>query len=117
VQSAEQYYSSVDIGAWSRSVIVDSYNKMQEEVAREVQAGRRDGALRRLRAFRGETATMNARLAAPSAPVARQLEAADQLEAQVTAAFMGADQWQRQNELSKAASAEAVDARRAGSKK
>jgi Ca-activated chloride channel family protein len=117
VQSEDQYYSSVDVGAWSRSVIVDAYNKMQEEVAQEVQAGHRDAALQRLHAFKDETAAMNARLPAPSAPVAQQLLDADHLEAQVSGAFMGDNQPQRQNELSKSASAAALDARRAGSKK
>ena len=117
VQSADQYYSSVDVGAWSRSAIVDAYNKMQEGVAHEVQAGRRDAALQLLRDFKDETAAMNAHLPAPSAPVAHQLDAATKLEAQVSGAFVGTNQAQRQNELSKSASAEAVDARRAGSKK
>jgi Ca-activated chloride channel family protein len=117
VNSEEQYYSSVDVGAWGRSVIVDAYNKMQEDVAQEVQAGRRDAALQRLRAFKDETAAMNARLPVPSAPVTQQLLDADQLEAQVSAAFVGDNQPQRQNELSKSASAAALDARRAGSKK
>ena len=117
VDSEDQYYSSVDVGAWGRSIVVDAYNKMQEEVAQEVQAGHRDAALQKLRLFKDETAAMNAHLLAPSAPVAQQLEAVGQLEAQVSAAFRGANQAQRQNELSKSASAAAVDARRAGSKK
>ncbi len=37
----EDFYASVDVAAWTRSVLVDGYNKMQEEVAREVKAGRR----------------------------------------------------------------------------
>ena len=117
VDSEEQYYSSVDVGAWGRSIVVDAYNKMQEEVARDVQAGRRDSALLLLQEFKDETAAMNARLPAPSALVAQQLDDAKRLEADVSAAFVGKDQAQRQNELSKSASAAALDARRAGSKK
>jgi hypothetical protein len=49
--------------------------------------------------------------------VASQLESADRLEAEVSAAFRGVGQAERQNELSKSTSARALDARRAGSKK
>src|SRR5262249_31163268 len=115
VQGEEQFYSTVDVPAWSRSVVVDAYNKMQEEVAREVKAGRRDAALDKLHQFKDEAASMNARLKSP--PVAAQLREADDLEAQVAGAFVGAQQGERQNELSKSASAQAVDARRAGGKK
>lgn len=115
VQGEDQFYSNVDVGAWSRSVIVDAYNQMQEEVARDVSAGRRDQAMERLHQFKDDTAAMNARL--QSAPVAAQLDSADRLEAQVSAAFEGAGQAQRQNELSKSTSAQALDSRRAGSKK
>jgi Ca-activated chloride channel family protein len=115
VQGEDQFYANVDASAWSRSVVVDAYNKMQEEVARAVKDGRRDRALERLRAFKDETAAMNARI--QSAPVAGQLHAADELEARVSGAFEGANQPLRQNELSKSTSADAIDARRAGSKK
>jgi Ca-activated chloride channel family protein len=115
VGDADQFYANVDVGAWSRSVIVDGYNKMQEEVARQVKAGRRDEALQRLRQFKDETAAMNTHLR--SAPVAAQLDSADQLESEVAGAFQGADQARRQNELSKSAGAEAVDSRRVGAKK
>jgi Ca-activated chloride channel family protein len=115
VQNEEQFFAGVDQDAWSRSVTVEGYNKMQEEVAREVKAGRRDEALQRLRAFKDETAAMNARV--QSAPVAAQLRAADELEAEVGAAFVGAGQKERQNELSKSKSYDALEYRRAGSKK
>lgn len=115
VRGAEQFYASVDVDAWSRSVVVDAYNKMQSEVAQAVQAGHRDEALERLSRFKQETANLNAQL--KSAPVMKQLRAADTLEGEVVRAFEGTNQLQRQNALSKSASAEAIDARRAGSKK
>lgn len=115
VAGEEQFYSGVDTDAWSRSVVVDAYNKMQEEVAREVKEGRRDEALQRVRDFKDQTGAMNARLR--SAPVAAQLGSADKLEADVSAAFEGAGQAARQNELSKSSSAKAVESRRVGSKK
>jgi Ca-activated chloride channel family protein len=115
VQGEEEFYRGVDVSAWGRSVVVDAYNKMQAEVARNVKEGRRDEALRRVREFKDENAALNAKL--KSAPVAAQLQSADQLEADVAGAFKGPGQEARQNELSKSSSARAVDARRAGSKK
>ncbi len=115
VQDTEQFYAGVDVGAWSRSVIVDAYNKMQSEVAQQVQAGRRDEALQRLHQFKEETVNLNAQL--KSAPVTQQLGAVDKLEDEVVRAFEGTNQLERQNLLSKSASAAAIDTRRAGGKK
>jgi Ca-activated chloride channel family protein len=115
VKGEEEFYGSVDVGSWSRSVVVDAYNRMQEEVARAVKEGRRDEALQRVQGFRDATSSMNARLRSPS--VARQLGNVDKLEAEVAAAFEGPEQAKRQNELSKVVGAEAKDARRVGSKK
>ena len=115
VAGEDDFYASVDKEAWARSVVVDDYNKMQAEVAREVKAGRRDAALGRLRKFKDEARAMNQRVQAPA--VAAQLGAADRLEEDVAAAFEGENQPAKQNELSKAKSAAAVDARRVGSKK
>jgi Ca-activated chloride channel family protein len=115
VNNEELFFAGVDRDAWSRSVTVEGYNKMQEEVAREVKAGRRDEALKRLRDFKDETAALNARL--QSAPVAQQLKETDRLEAEVGAAFAGDRQKERQNELSKSKSYDALEYRRAGSKK
>jgi Ca-activated chloride channel family protein len=115
VEGEDQFYSSVDVPAWSRSLVVDSYNKMKEEVAREVKAGRRDEALDKVRRFKDEARAMNQRLQSP--PVAAQIGVADTLEADVKAAFEGAGQAAKQGELSKKNGAEALDARRAGSKK
>jgi Ca-activated chloride channel family protein len=114
VQNDDEFYAHVDTGTWGRSVVSDLYNKMQDEVAREVAAGHRDQALQRLRGFKDETAAMNAHL--HSAPVVEELRSADALEAQVSGAFEGADQVQRRNELSKSMSARAVEGRRAGAK-
>jgi Ca-activated chloride channel family protein len=115
VAGEDDFYAGVDKEAWTRSVVVDSYNKMQEDVAREVKAGRRDAALGRLRQFKDEAEAMNQRLKAPA--VAAQLGSADRLEQDVTAAFEGTNQAAKQNDLSKTKSAEAVDARRIGAKK
>jgi Ca-activated chloride channel family protein len=115
VAGEDEFFGSVDKEAWARSVVVDDYNRMQAEVAREVKAGRRDAALGRLRQFKDEAARMNVRVQAPA--VAEQIWAAYRLERDVAAAFEGEDQAKKQNELSKTKSAAAVDARRVGSKK
>jgi Ca-activated chloride channel family protein len=114
VQSTDDFYAGIDVPSWSRSVVVDAYNSMQQQVAHEVKAGRRDEAMKALAQFRAAAAPMNARLQSPA--VAGQLQAADKLEADIGAAFNGPNQAAKQNELSKQRSAEALDLRRAGSK-
>jgi Ca-activated chloride channel family protein len=115
VADPDQFYANVDVDAWSRSVVVEDYNKMQEEVAREVKAGRRDRAVRRLQQFKDEAAAMNDHL--DSAAVTDQLDEATRLWIGVDQAFEGPNQEARQQELSKATSAQAVDSRRIGAKK
>ncbi|HLY36729.1 MAG TPA: VWA domain-containing protein [Candidatus Binatia bacterium] len=115
VKGEDEFYGSVDVPAWTRSVVVDAYNRMQQDVAREVKAGRKDGAEKAIRTFRDETEAANGRL--KSAAVGERLQSLDQLEADVGGAFEGADQEARQNELAKSKGAEALDQRRVGSKK
>jgi Ca-activated chloride channel family protein len=115
VQGADDFFAAVDVPSWTRSVIVDGYNEMQQEVAQEVKAGRRDAALKVIERFRDTTQAMNARIR--SAPVAQQLRSVDKLESDVGAAFSGPNQPAKQNELSKARIAEALDERRTGSKR
>jgi len=114
VAREDDFYAKVDAGTWTRSVVVDGYNKMQAEVAREVKAGRRDAALEKVRQFRAENAPLNDRL--QSADVQKKLDSLGQLESDVAAVFRGENQAARQNELSKAQSAAALDERRAGAK-
>jgi Ca-activated chloride channel family protein len=114
VAREDDFYAKVDVGAWTRSVVVDGYNKMQAEVAREVKAGRRDAALEKVEQFRAENAALNDRL--QSADVQKKLDSLGQLESHVTAVFRGENQAGRQNELSKAQSAMALDERRVGAK-
>lgn len=115
VEREDDFYAGVDAAAWARSVVVDGYNKMQDEVAREVKAGRRDAAIEKVRQFRAETEELNARLR--SDDVQQKLDSLGKLEADVAGAFHGENQAARQNELSKAQSAAALDERRAGAKR
>ena len=114
VASADDFFAAVDVPAWERSVAVEGFNKMQDEVAREGKAGRRDSARMLMRQFRRETEAMNTRLKSPA--VAQKLEAIGELESRVTDAFEGDDQKAKQNALSKGSAAAAYDARRPGSK-
>jgi len=115
VAKQDDFYAQVDKSAWTRSVVVDGYNKMQEEVAREVKEGRRDAALKKVREFRDENAALNARLQSPE--VAQKLDSLQKLESDVDSVFQGDNQAGRQNELSKAQSAASFDSRRVGAKK
>jgi Ca-activated chloride channel family protein len=115
VANDDDFYARVDRSAWTRSVVVDGYNKMQEEVAREVKEGRRDEALKKVREFRAENEPLNARL--QSAEVAQKLDSLGKLEADVDSVFHGEHQAARQNELSKAQSAASFDDRRVGAKR
>ncbi len=117
VAGENEYYSGVDVGAWSRSVAIEQYNEMQDDVAKKVKAGKRDEALDRLRAFRSQVADQN--LVLKSAPVEAKLADADVLEEEVQAAFEGDrnDRAERQNLLGKSKSAAARDSRRVGAKK
>jgi Ca-activated chloride channel family protein len=115
VTGEDDFYAGIDKEAWARAVVVDSYNKMQADVARDVKEGRRDQALGKVRAFKDEATLMNRRVNAPA--VAAQLGAADRFESDVASAFEGENQAAKQNELSKRKSAESVDARRVGAKK
>jgi Ca-activated chloride channel family protein len=114
VASADDFFAAVDLPAWERSVAVEGFNKMQDEVAREVKAGRRDEARMLMHRFRQDTEAMNARLKSPK--VQQKLEAIGELEARVADAFEGDDQKAKQNALSKGSAAAAYDARRPGSK-
>jgi Ca-activated chloride channel family protein len=115
VAKEEEFYAAVDVPAWTRSVVVEGYNQMQEEVARKVKEGDRAAAFQAISRFRDEAGAMNAQIGA--APVARRLDSLGKLEADVAGAFEGDDQAARQNELSKARSADALDQRRSGAKR
>ena len=98
------------------SVVVDGYNKMQQEVAREVKDGRRDEALQRLRRVRGRDrgherappVRAGRRRSSTSARQARGRRSAPPSTGPIRPA--------RQNELSKSTGAAALDARRAGAR-
>lgn len=114
VTSDDAFFAAVDTPTWERAVTVEAWNAMQDTVARQVAAGERDAAAATVRKFRADTDALNARLR--SKTVQEKLDGLGALEASVDDAFRGADQKAKQNKLSKAGSAAAYDARRAGSK-
>jgi Ca-activated chloride channel family protein len=110
VRGEAEYFAGVDLSAWTRSVVEESYGKLQNDVAQAVKSGRKDEAVGLIHRYRAETSAMNDRLR--SAPVAAQLQSLDAFEAEVSGAFAGPNPGERQNELSKSVSAEARNQRR-----
>jgi Ca-activated chloride channel family protein len=115
VADADDFYAGIDEAAWSRSVIIEGYNEVQEQVARLVKEGRKSDALEEIERFRSETRELNEVVQSPD--VSRQLDVLAEFEDDVQEAFAGEDQDRKQNLLSKSASSGARDARRAGSKR
>jgi Ca-activated chloride channel family protein len=115
IEDPSEFLANIDRDTWTRSVLVDTSHKLQQDVARKVKEGRRDEAEELMHAFRRETAAINARL--QSTAVAERLRAVDQLQDDVAEAFTGNNQGERQNHFSKAKSLDALDGRRPGSKR
>ncbi len=114
VASREDFLAAVDAPAWARSVVVEGFNKMQDEVARQVKAGKREEARAAMEAFRRDAGAINERVRSPA--VQRKLDAIGEMESKVADAFEGTDQKDKQNALSKGQAAAAYDLRRPGSK-
>jgi Ca-activated chloride channel family protein len=112
VAGEEDYYASVDGDSWARSVMVDDYNELKQQVAESLRSGTRTDALSSIRAYAEKKEKANRQLQRKD--VARQLRGLDQLEEEVESAFtQGAPQ---RNRMSKSLVAEARDDRRVGSK-
>ncbi len=100
--------------AWERSVARESFGELENKVAELVKNGQRDEAKRLVDEFRQDVGTINGIV--NSAPVARKLEEASALGAEIDDAFTGAGQADKQNRLSKSKLQSGKDARRAGAK-
>src|SRR5262249_38008494 len=101
VADEEDFFASVDGPVWARSTLEEGYGRLQDEVAREVKAGRRDAATDLIRKYRAEASAMNDKVQSPA--VTERLRMLGYVDSQVGAAFTGsaAEQAKRQNELSK----------------
>jgi Ca-activated chloride channel family protein len=115
VADEDRFFASVDKDVWEKSVLQETYNRLQEKVALAVKEGRRDSAIQAINDYRERNAYMNRQL--QSKAVRDSLDEVGKLEAEVEGAFTGADQAMKQNRLSKERQAAGRDGRRAGSKK
>jgi Ca-activated chloride channel family protein len=115
IADEDRFFASVDKDVWEQSVLQETYNRLQEKVARAVKEGREDQAIQAINDYREQNTYMNREL--QSKAVRDSLDEAAQLEAEVQFAFTGADQELKQNRLSKERQAAGRDGRRAGSKK
>ncbi len=115
VRGEAEYHDSFDRETWARAVAEEDYGRMQERVARFVQEGQQDEALREIDSFYLENERMNLQMKQEG--VRQKLEELKGLESEVKDAFQGADQSKKRNYLSKSNQAAGRDGRRAGSKK
>jgi Ca-activated chloride channel family protein len=81
-------YSSMDKDTWEKKVLQEDYNKLREDVARDIGAGRKEEAMARIREYAGQQATVNAVVG--SEKVQSNLDnEVDDLRAMVTETFSG----------------------------
>jgi Ca-activated chloride channel family protein len=115
VADEDRFFASVDKDVWERSVLQETYNRLQEKVALAVKEGKKDQAVQAIEEYREQNATMNNQLASPA--VSENLDEVSRLEEEVEEAFTGVDQELKQKRLSKERQAAGRDGRRVGSKK
>jgi len=72
VKKPQEVWASIDAGAWEGKVLNEDYNKLKEEVARDLRSGDRDGALERIRTYHDTLQAVNAQVQSPA--VAENLE-------------------------------------------
>ncbi len=114
VADEDVFHSQIDVDKFGRATLTESFNKMKEEVAKAVKAGKRDRALHRLDQYR-QTGLQLRSLGYVAAE--ESLDDVDGIESEVRSAFEGKDQAQKQNELSKRHSESGRDGRRVGAKR
>lgn len=115
VADERQFFEAIDAESWQRAVIEEDYNRLQQEVARDVQTGRKDEALKKISSYLRTNTKLNQTL--DSDAVEQQLRETEALADEVERAFVGAGQKEKQNQLSKSRRASGWDGRRIGSKK
>jgi len=115
VEQERDFFANLDVDRWSKSVVVEEYNDLTEEVAGYIRGGRQDEARRAVRQFRARNEALNRVAASPA--VAAQLSQTVELEDSITEAFVGADQKKKQNLLGKSLHSQSYDKRREGGRK
>ncbi len=115
VRNEHEYHESFDRSTWARGAAEEDYGRLQEKVAKFVQTGRRDEALREIDDYRVYNERLNLRMRQKK--IQLKLEDLSRLQSEVEDAFEGANQADKQNLLSKSNQAIGRDGRRAGSKR
>ncbi len=107
-----EYLEGIDKDAWAQSVVTEEYNRLRQEVSRDVQAGKKGEAQKKIDSYRSSVSADNAYVG--SAAVEDNLKELDDLDAELEEAFQGGtvEQERKRNTLSKSQSAGAWKARR-----
>ncbi len=115
VEEQKDFFASLDVDRWAKSVIVEEYNDLAEDVAAHVKSGRRADAEKAVRQFRTRNQALNRVAASPQ--VAAQLDESLELERSIGEAFAGVEQEKKQNLLGKSLHSRSYEMRREGSRK
>jgi Ca-activated chloride channel family protein len=59
VKDRREVLSSIDKAAWSEKVVQEDFNRLKQEVARDIKAGRKSSAMDRIEKYHQEKETMN----------------------------------------------------------
>ena len=115
VRDEHEYHESFDKEIWARGAAEEGYGRLQERVAKLVQTGRREEALREIGSYQVENERLNLKMKQEG--IQRKLQDLKRLQSDVEDAFQGANQTDKRNLLSKSNQAAGRDGRRAGSKR
>ena len=103
VDDEKKVYSSIDKTSWSEKVIKEDFNRLKQEVASEIKAGRKQAALKRIETYYDEQEAVNSVVG--SASVADNLDHdVKELKELVNDTFNGAPTAVRQKQKSNAKS-------------
>ena len=116
VEQEKDFHAGLDSESWGRSVAVEEYGRLQQDVADYMNVGSRDEAVREIQAFRARNSLLNAALPAPSGAVSLTLGLAAELEDQMVHDYDDADAVEKKMML-KSLGYGAVDGRRVGARK
>ena len=103
VDDQKKVYSSIDKTSWSEKVINEDFNRLKQEVAAEIKAGRKGAALKKIETYHHEQEAVNSVVG--SASVADNLDHdVSELKSLVKDTFQGAPAAIRQKQKSNAKS-------------
>ncbi|UCF90629.1 MAG: VWA domain-containing protein [Desulfobacterales bacterium] len=89
VANPQEVFTSIDKAAWTEKVIKEDFNRLKQEVAADIKAGKKDQALHRIEKYYGEQEKLND--AVGSAGVTENLNKdLGELRTRVNATFQGA---------------------------